>query len=310
MFNVETIALTGFLMASSFTVLVFLLVSGNKSRLESRLGELTDRPRPAQPAPNSVAQLAQSALPKMGNPLVPKDEEERTRLQTRLIHAGRYGRQAMAIFLGVKVLLMVTPVALGFLAAVAGIAPPAVCMIVGALFGILGLISPSFWLDNRKASRQTQFRRSLPDALDVLVICLEGGLSLPGAIRRVASELRTAHPALAHELNIVQREMQLGMTAGEALKKFADRCDLEEIRSLGSVIVQAERFGASLVKALRVHAESLREKRLLHAEEMAHKAATKILFPTLLCIFPGIFIVILGPAVIHAIDIFERLSRW
>src|SRR5262249_12604771 len=152
---------------------------------------------------------------------------------------------------------------------------------------------------------QIMFRRALPDALDVLVICLEGGLSLTGAFKRVASELRTAHPGLATEMLIVEHEIQLGRPIGEAMRQFGERADLEEVRSLASVISQSERFGASLTKALRVHAESLREKRLQRAEEMAQKAATKIIFPTLLFIFPGVFIVILGPA---AIQIVRALS--
>ncbi len=119
------------------------------------------------------------------------------------------------------------------------------------------------------------------------------------ALRRVAGELRTAHPLLSGELDIVQREVQLGRSTGEALRQFADRCDLEEARSLSSVILQAERFGASLVKSLRVHAEMLRTKRMQYAEEMAQKAATKILFPTILFIFPGLFVIILGPAAIQ-----------
>src|SRR5262249_34160583 len=163
-------------------------------------------------------------------------------------------------------------------------------VIFGAFFGIFGLIAPSFWLDRRKASRQTAFRRALPDAMDVLVICLEGGLSLPGAIRRVASELQTAHPELAKEMNIVQREIQLGRTPGEALRRLADRSDLEEIRALASVIAQAERYGASLVRVLRIHADSLRIKRVQYAEELAQKASVKILFPTLLFILPCVFV--------------------
>src|SRR5262249_14558026 len=115
------------------------------------------------------------------------------------------------------------------------------------------------------------------------------------SLRRVASELRTAHPLLAFELNIVQREVQLGRSTGEALRQFADRADLEELRSLASVVTQAERYGASLVKSLRVHADALREKRLQYAEEMAHKASIKILFPTVLFIMPAMFIVVLGP---------------
>jgi tight adherence protein C len=161
------------------------------------------------------------------------------------------------------------------------------------------MVGPSMWLDRRKKSRQMILRRGLPDALDVIVICVEGGLSLVGALRRVAGDLRTVHPELALELEIVQREVQLGQTAGEALRRFGDRSDMEEIRSLASVIIQSERFGAGLNKALRVHAETLRMRRQQRAEEMAQKAGTKVLFPTLLCIFPAIFVVVLGPAMIQ-----------
>src|SRR5262249_660115 len=108
-------------------------------------------------------------------------------------------------------------------------------------------------------------------------------------------------------MNIVQREMQLGLTAGEALKKFGERCNLEEVRSLSSVLLQSERFGASVVKALRVHADSFRLERQQRAEEMAQKAAVKILFPTLVCIFPAIFIVILGPAARQIAGIFSGM---
>jgi tight adherence protein C len=122
----------------------------------------------------------------------------------------------------------------------------------------------------------------------------------------VGAELRTAHPVLALELNIVQREIQMGSSPGEALQKMGVRTDLEEIRSLASVVTQAERFGASLVKSLRVHAETLRLKRQQHAEELAQKASVKILFPTLLLIFPAIFVVILGPA---AFQIMEQMTQ-
>jgi tight adherence protein C len=297
-----------FLAASSLVVLIFLLVGGRKDRLDHRLDGLSGKGGAAA-EPVAVAQFARSALPKMGAPLVPRDEEERTRLQTRLVHAGLYSRQAMVVFLGVKVVLMVGPALLGLAAAVVGLVPAAVGLVAGPLLGGLGMVGPSFWLDRRKAARQAGFRRALPDALDVLVICLEGGLSLPGAIRRVAGELRTAHPVLAAELNIVQREVHLGRTTGEALRKFAERADLEEVRSLSSVVVQAERFGASLVKALRVHAETLREKRLQYAEEMGQKAAIKILFPTVFCILPSLFIVILGPAIIQLGAAFSELAR-
>jgi tight adherence protein C len=293
-----------FLSVASLVLLVFLLVGGRRSRLETRLAELAGGDGSIDQ--ETVAQVARSALPRLGTPLIPKGEEERTRLQARLIHAGLYGRQALPVFLGVKVLLMAGPAALGLIAGLLGLTSIQIGLVAGAFAGIGGMIGPSFWLDWMKARRQTSFRRSLPDALDVLVICLEGGLSLAGALRRVGGELRTAHPLLASELKIVQREVQLGRSEGEAMRQFADRADLEEMRSLAAVITQAERFGAGLVKALRIHAETLRTRRIQYAEEMAQKAATKMLFPTVFFILPGVFIVILGPA---AIQIMEALNN-
>src|SRR5262245_8066697 len=215
----------------------------------------------------------------------------------------------MVVFRGVKVLPMVWPGLVGLGAGIAGLVTVNQGLIIGGLLGAFGMIGPSFWLDRKKAARQVALRRALPDALDVIVICLEGGISFAGALKRVASELRTAHPLLAAEFNIVQREVQLGRSTGEAIRQFAERSDLEEIRSLASVVVQAERYGASLVKALRVHAETLRVKRLHYAEEMAQKASTKLLFPTVLFIMPGVFIVILGPAVIQIMQMFANMKK-
>lgn len=294
-------ALAAFLMASSLTLLLFMFVGAPKSRVERRLRELAGK---GDADADAVGQFARTALPKMGAALMPGKEEERSRLQERLVQAGLYRRQAIYLYLGVKLLLILTPPVLGLAAGVLGLVSVGTGLILGGFCGVIGWIAPSFWLGRRKAKRQVSFRRALPDALDVMVICLEGGLSLPASFKRVAGELRTAHPLLAQELRIVEREVQLGRPTGEAVRQFGERADLEEVRSLGSVISQSERFGASLVKALRVHAESLREQRLQHAEERAQKAATKILFPTLLFIFPGVFLVILGPA---AIQIYQML---
>ncbi|MFO0841669.1 MAG: type II secretion system F family protein [Gemmataceae bacterium] len=298
----------GFAMASSLVLLVYFLVGERGSRLDSRLQGLSNKPG-AGPAPDPVAELARTALPKMGAALMPKDEGDRTRLQARLIHAGLYGRQAMVTFLGVKVMLMIAPPLLGLAAGLAGLVPLNNGLLYGVLAGLFGMVVPSVWLDRMKEARQVSLRRALPDAMDVLVICLEGGISFAGALKRVAGELRTAHPGLAAEFGIVQREVQLGRSTGEALRQLAERSDLEELRSLASVVIQAERYGASLVKALRVHAESLRVKRMQFAEEMAQKASVKVLFPTLLFIFPATFIVILGPAVIQLVHVFSSMKK-
>lgn len=304
----EPIHWVSFMAISSLVMLAYLLSGWKTDRLTSRLNRLAGKEEASENA-QSMGDMARSVLPKIGVAFIPSNEEQRTQLQTRLIHAGYYSRQAMVIFLAVKMLLTIGPAVVGLVAGLVGVLPVLNGLIFGAILGISGMIGPSFWLDRRKAGRQMEFRRALPDAMDVLVICLEGGLSLNGAIRRVANELRSAHPGLAMELLIVQSEIQLGRTTGEALRQFADRCELEEIRSLGSVINQSERFGASMVKALRVHGETLRGKRLQFAEEMAQKAAIKILLPTLFFIFPAIFVVILGPAAIQLMETFTRMSN-
>jgi tight adherence protein C len=307
MFTDLPVWIPAFVMASSLVLLVFLVVGDRQARLNSRIRDLSGQSDPTSES-MTFTKLATSTLPRVGAPFVPSDEEERTKLQTRLINAGLYRQQAMVVFLGVKTLLMLAPAVLGVTAGLVGLVSIREGLVFGACLGIGGLIGPSFWLDYMKSRRQSNFRRALPDALDVLVICLEGGLSLPAGLKRVSQELRMAHPELAAELVIVQREIQLGRTAGEALRKMGERSDLEEVRSLASVILQSERFGASLVRSLRVHADSLRVKRYQRAEELAQTAGTKILFPTVLFILPAMFVVILGPAFIHIAQIFSRLG--
>ena len=141
----------------------------------------------------------------------------------------------------------------------------------------------------------------------MIVICLEGGLSLPASFDRVASELRTAHPMLADEMAILKREIQLGNTTGEALKKFANRFDIEELRSMASVVTQAEKYGASVTKALRVHADTLRLKRHQNAEAMAQEAPVKLVFPTVLFIFPALYIVMMTPAFMTVFEAWDLI---
>jgi len=294
------------LAVGGLAALAALLATSGKARVDDRLRELN----PANAAaPDQVRVIARRALPKLGSHLVPTDEKERSRLQAKLIHAGLYSRQAMVIFLGMKLVLMVGPGLVGLAVGVLGIVPMRPAILYGGCLGVLGMIGPGKWLSGKKKARQSGFRKGLPDALDVVVICVEGGLSLVGAIRRVAGDLRDVHPTLAAELELVQREVTLGQPVGEALRRFGDRADLEEVRSLASVVLQSERFGAGLNKALRMHADTLRLKRQQRAEEMAQKAGTKVLFPTLLFIFPAIFVVILGPAAIQTATILMTLNK-
>jgi tight adherence protein C len=169
-----------------------------------------------------------------------------------------------------------------------------------------GFLAPELWLKRRANRRQAVLARSLPDFLDLMVACLEAGQSVQAAVQRVTDELRLAHPVLSQEMSIVQREIELGATPASALKHCADRSGTDSIRSLGAFVEQTQRFGTTLVEALRVHADTLRTQREQRAEEKAQRAAVKILFPTLLFIFPAIFVVLAGPA---AIQLHEHFSR-
>jgi tight adherence protein C len=250
--------------------------------------------------------VSEQVLPKAVELLNPVAGVERHLLQNKLINAGLYNPRAMTVYLAVKLLLMLGPVALGLIAGLF----PFVSIGRGILFGMvgsgLGLVLPSYWLHRRTTARQLMIRRAIPEFLDVVVICLDAGLSFQAALQRVQGELEAAFPIFAFELAIVLHEIQLGMSTGEALQRFAERCDMEEVRSLAGVVTQSERYGASLINALHTHAKALRVKRTQAAEENGQRASVKILFPTILFIFPAIFIVILGPAMIQ---IYAMLSK-
>lgn len=284
-------------------LLVASLGNGKRRRVSDRLQRLSDD-NDSVPAAPGFTQFARTTLPKMGAVVAPTNDKERSVLRARLVHAGLYHSQALYFFLGIKLLLTLVPLIAMVVLFVMLPQQRIVVLGGGSVVAILGMIVPSFWLDGRTKRRQVAFRRALPDALDLMVICLEGGLSLPASLKRIADVLGSVHPMLAVELKIADRGIQMGMTPGEGLSEFADRADLEEVRSLAAVVGEAERLGGSMARTLRAHAESLRERRTQRAEEMAHKAGVKVLFPTVALIFPAIFVVILGPA---AIQIFRTL---
>ncbi len=286
-------------------LLAYQLLNRDRKQAKARMRELS---APATPRPRLgwLSALA-DRLPTVARPLVPGDEGQRGQLQQRLIAAGFYEPNALTTFLGVKMVLIALAVVVALPVGLAGM-PPVKALATGVVLLGLGMVLPGLWLDARKASRQTALRRALPDALDMLVLCVEGGVSFNGALQRVTAEMQTVHPVLGAELGIVQREIMLNLSPAEALQKFGQRSDLEEVRGLAAVILQNERLGASVVKALRVHSDAMRQQRQQRIEELAQKAAVKILFPTLLCIFPAIFIVVLGPAAFQIRAVFSRMK--
>lgn len=295
--------------------MIVIAIGAMMKRMDHRVADRIDEIQKAKPTgglkdnPNSslIFKIARETLPKVGKLIIPTSDEERTLLQTRLIQCGFYRKNAMYTFLATKLILVVAPVTVAFLLMV-GLGLPRKVLIYPAILGIGGMIGPSFYLDHQKKARQVRFRRALPDALDLLVVCVEGGLSLPASIKRISVELMGTHFELSSELNLVQKQIQMGMTPGEALEQLGFRSDLEEIRQLSAVVSQSERFGASITKSLRLAAETLRLKRQQHAEELAQKAAVKILIPTLLFIFPALFVVILGPAAFQIMEMFANMK--
>jgi tight adherence protein C len=166
-----------------------------------------------------------------------------------------------------------------------------------------GYYAPGLWLRTAITQRKDALNRAIPDALDLMVVCVEAGLGLDQAIGRVGEEVGRSHPALSDELNLLSMELRTGVSRQEALRNIAHRTDLEEVRNLVALLIQTDRFGTSIGQALRVHADSMRTTRRLKAEELAAKLPVKLLFPLVFFIFPSMFIVIIGPAAIKMVRV-------
>jgi len=235
--------------------------------------------------------------------VLPRSQAEISVVQQRLVRAGFRGDGAAKTFYGAKVL---TPIALLLLVVITGIAHFSPFFIYAVALGG-GFLAPDFWLGRKISNRQSAIKRGLPDVLDLLVICVEAGLSLDQATARTAEEMHRAQPALADELGIVALEQRAGRARSDAWKHLAERTDVDVVRNLVSMLVQAEQFGTSIGKTLRVHSDTLRTKRIQEIEEKAAKLSVKLLFPLVLFIFPSLFLVVLGPAVLVMADSFKTL---
>jgi tight adherence protein C len=232
--------------------------------------------------------------------LVPKSQAEVSVAQQRLIRAGYRKESAIKIFYGMK---FAVPLTLCFLLLVTGIGQYSLFSYFVAL-GV-GYLLPDFWLGNQISKRQSKIRRGLPDVLDLLVICVEAGLGMDQATARTAHELSLAQPVLCDELGIVMLEQRAGRPRSEAWKHFADRTDVESVRSLVAVLVQSEQFGTSIAKNLRIASDTLRTQRRQQIEEQAAKTTVKLVFPLVFFIFPSLFLVTIGPAAIVFVGSFH-----
>ncbi len=236
---------------------------------------------------------------------MPKSQKEVSVVVQRLTLAGYRNDSAMKVFYGCKVLL---PLLLAAVAAVSGLTR------LGPFFVYLlalggGFLIPDFWLGKRIKARQKRIQRGLPDVLDLLVICMEAGLSLDQATVRTVQELKKSQPDLCDELGVVVLEQRAGRARSEAWKHMGDRTGVDCVRNLVSMLVQTEQFGTSIAKMLRVHSDTLRVQRVQMIEELAGKTSVKLVFPLVLFIFPALFLVTLGPAAIVMMESFSSLTK-
>lgn len=227
---------------------------------------------------------------------------ENVKLKKRLIEAGMRDKSTLDSFFAIQ---LVMPLLGGF----AGSFIPvntAFWVFAGA---VVGYMSPDFWLTRKTGKRRHKIRRSIPDALDLLTICVDAGLGLDQALLRVGAELDISHPEITEELTQVNLEQRAGKGRIEAWQGLADRSNIEEFKAFVSMLVQTDKFGTPILKALNQFSEEIRQKRKQHAEEAASKTKIKIIFPLVLCIFPCIFIVLLAPAILSIAEGFKAMGK-
>jgi tight adherence protein C len=281
--------LAAFLLIGSIGILLFY-----REAALQRISEIIE-PRPRRKSVMGTIQQAGSSignLVKTFENLMPKSQKEVSVVVKRLTLAGYRNESAMKVFYGCKVLIPLLLAAVAGLSGLASLAPFFVYLV--ALGG--GFLAPDFWLGKRIKARQKRLTRGLPEVLDLLVICMEAGLSLDQATARTAQEMRHSQKELCD-------------ARSEAWKNLADRTGVECLRNLVSMLVQTEQFGTSIAKMLRVHSDTLRVQRVQMIEEAAGKTSVKLVFPLVLFIFPALFLVTLGPAVIVMVESFSALTK-
>ena len=233
---------------------------------------------------------------------VGKEQIRKGSLRETLIHAGYRKPAAPAVFVGARATLALTLATLAFLTVSMFRVELALSMLVVTSALLVGWVGPIFYLRHKVRRRKKEIRRALPDALDLMVVCVEAGLGLNQALVRVGDEMERVSQEVADEFTLVSLEIRAGTPREDALRHLGDRTGTSDVRALVSMLIQTDRFGTSIADSLRVHAEELRSKRQQEAEEEAAKITVKMLIPMVIFVVPAIFVVILGPAVFHFLE--------
>ncbi len=282
----------GFVFA--LVVALYFLIFGIYNPTQKRLQLVTGTER-------QKSKFFQNSTAGIGSYFVIRDRpgEELSYSRQRLLHAGYHSKNSLANYYGIRILCILALPIIGFLiCSTYPKLPQQVYLMAVLVPAAAGFIIPSFVLDKQVAARQRVIRNAFPDAVDQLIVCTEAGLGLEMGLQRIAKDTALSNEVMGYELDLVNAELRAGVDRERALKNLVARTGVEELKGLVSAITQSLRFGTSISATLRIYAEELRDKRMQKAEEEAAKLAVKMLMPLAFCFFPGIFIVILGPALI------------
>jgi tight adherence protein C len=291
---------------------LYWLLYKPQSAATERLRRMND----ISPAQNSSVVITADESPvtniagRLASPLakfVPPSAAEAKKLQKQMMYAGFRSESAPLIYRAIQLSVMIGLPAIVALGCALAARPPksAFWWVVGAF--VVGFFLPRYGLNRAIRTRQRQLRWGLADALDLMVISVEAGLGLNAAMLKVSSELKDVHPDIATEFELANLEIRVGRERDEALRNLAERTGVDDLRSLVAMLIQTDKFGTSIAKALRVFSDSLRTKRRQRAEQEAQKAAVKLLLPLACFLFPTLFIAILGPAALNLMDVLGRM---
>lgn len=280
---------------------------GATNRLEKMLGRQSRSDIDLSKESESGAMQLVEKAKALASPMMPQTEMEQNALKIKLANAGFRSETAPMVYSGLRMIFLGVFFVLGLALFIPGRASLDRNAVLGIIFFTgMGFYLPAIALWFLRTKRQEAIFLTLPDALDLLVVCVESGLGLDAALRKVCDEMGDHAKVLCEELQLSNFQMQMGRTRRDVLHDLGVRTGVDDVRSLAAILIQADRFGSSIAQALRVQSDSMRTRRKQLAEEKAAKTAVQLLFPLILFIFPGIFVVLVGPA---AINIMETMLK-
>jgi tight adherence protein C len=283
------------------------LVAGRPKSAEQRLKRLLDPHAAATMQATRQIQVqarVTAAANKLGESLRPSDQQELGKIRIKLLNAGFRHDQAVAVYYGIKLMCLLIGLAVAFPACALNYGMAQTTYLTTACVGGLAFYLPDLFVSRRSKKRFEAIFLGLPDALDLMVVCVEAGLGLDAAMRRVTGELAQSCPVICEEFAIANFQLQMGRVRRDVLRDLGVRTGVDDVRALAAVIIQAEKFGSSIAAALRVQSDAMRVRRRQLAEERAAQTSVKIMLPLILFIFPGVFVVTVGPAALRMMNVF------